>query len=441
MSDIMITGLRGTGDWETGQEPQDWHEGILYEYPNGDAPLFALLSMLKKEQAESAIFNWWSQSLPAGAGAVTEVYINAAMSTAYVYATHQAAFGIASATLYVKTAEAVADYFRVGHQVLLRDESNPSVDLNARVTAVLKNGASSRITVKLSEADDNGSTPATYNIATVDRIQRISNINAQGAAMPDPITYNPTLFTNYCQIVENPLLLTRTAKKTKLRTPEARASAKRDAFEDHQREVELMLWNSIKTAGTGENGQPMYTSNGVIPAIKTHASANVHDFRYDAAYTGETWKDKGEEWMDEKLEIIGREGADDRMGFCGSGASNGVSTLAKYNGTLQLVPIKNAAYGLSVRQWIADSLTINLKRHPLFSKEPTDRYKIVIVPLERLTGKYIDDTFFKEDPTERQGGQNSVDGTAESFLTEMGLMYSNLAEFGILDGVGCDNVL
>ncbi len=57
MSDVGFLGMRGTGDWQTDQRPKNWREGILRLYPNGMAPLTAIMSMLGSEKTDDAEFN------------------------------------------------------------------------------------------------------------------------------------------------------------------------------------------------------------------------------------------------------------------------------------------------------------------------------------------------------------------------------------------------
>ena len=49
-------GMRGTGDWATNQRPENWRETILYLYPNGAAPLTAILSMMGDEKTDDPVF-------------------------------------------------------------------------------------------------------------------------------------------------------------------------------------------------------------------------------------------------------------------------------------------------------------------------------------------------------------------------------------------------
>lgn len=48
----MFLGMRGNDDWVADQRPKNWREQILYLYPNGQAPLTAILSMLSSEKVD-----------------------------------------------------------------------------------------------------------------------------------------------------------------------------------------------------------------------------------------------------------------------------------------------------------------------------------------------------------------------------------------------------
>ena len=61
---MPILGLRGVGNFATSEAPQNWREGILRFYPNGETPLIALSSMGKSEATDHYLFNWWDKALP-----------------------------------------------------------------------------------------------------------------------------------------------------------------------------------------------------------------------------------------------------------------------------------------------------------------------------------------------------------------------------------------
>jgi len=424
-------GMRGTGDWATDQRPKNWREGILHEYPNGMAPLTALMSKMKESSVDDPEFYWWTKALPTQAGAITagEIYTDAVMSSACGDAS------ASGAILYVKVTEAVAEQFRAGHQVLMRDTSDYTVDVNAKVTAVQKNGASSCITVKLLEADDNSTS---HGMSDVDRILIIGNLNPEGAAMPDAISRDPTKIYNYTQIFRSPLELTRTARLTKLRTGDAYTEAKREALEMHSIEMEKAFIWGIRTENVGSNGKPERTTRGLIDVIKNYASGNVSDFSLDTDYSGDTWLASGEEWLDDKLRVMFRYGKREKLVFAGDGALLAINRLAKSSGQFQLTPATKS-YGIQVTEWQTAFGKINILTHPLFSYETTNQYSMVIFEPENMKYRYITDTTFYKDPDKQNTGWTRKDGTSEEFLTECGLEYHFPTGWGYLNGVGKDN--
>lgn len=431
---MAFMGMRGTGDWQTDERPKNWRQGILFLYPTGSAPLTGLLSKMGEEQVDDPEFNWWTKLLPAQGGTITDIYTDAGMTTAL------AAGGTAAGTLlYVKLPQALATEFRVGHQVLLRVSTNLNVDVNAKVTGRTLNGANSQLIVKLLEIDDNG---GAANLSTADTILIIGNVNAEGAPIPDAIAYDPVKWNNFTQIFRTPLDITRTARKTRLRTEDAYKEAKRESLELHSIEMEKAFFWGIKTENVGTNGKPERTTMGLIQAIKTGAPSNVFNYSTDANYTGDPWvgtNGSGEEWLDRSLEVIFRYGSADKLAFAGSGAILGIQRIAKFTGQINLTPM-STSYGLKVTQWITPFGTINLMTHPLFSYEATTRNLVVICEPSMLKYRYIDDTtFMSQDATKVSPSHERLDGTKEEWLTECGLEYHHPLKFGILQNVGRDN--
>jgi hypothetical protein len=419
-------GMRGNGDWATDQRPKNWRQGVLRLYPNGDAPLTAIMSMMKEEPTDDPEFNWWTKSLPSQAGTVTNVYTDAAMSSAY------STGGAVGDLLYVKVAEAVADEFRSGHQALLRNTDNYADDCNCKVVAVTKNGASSRLTVKLLQAD-----PTTTGIADCDRILVIGNINPEGGYMPDAIAYDPSKHYNYTQIFRTPLSITRTARKTRLRTGDQYKEAKRECLELHSIEQEKAYIWGVPTETVGDNGKPERTTRGLISFISSQGGL-VSDFSTDSDFTDSSWLEAGEEWLDTQLETVFRYGGESRLALCGSGVILALNTLVKNGAQFQYSPT-TTSYGIKVVEWVTPFGTIYLKRHPLFSYEVTNRNSMVILDPSDLKYRYIDDTDFYDDPPKKNTGRGRVDGTDEEYLTEAGLEYHHPAKTAYLNGFGQAN--
>lgn len=419
-------GMRGTGDWATDQRPYNWRDVILRLYPNGDAPLTAIMAKMKSEKTDDPLFNWWTKGLPTQRAAITDIYSDAALSSAY------ASGATAGSVVYASMTAAYASHFRIGHQVLFRYSSDYRYDINAKVIAVLSNGASSYVGCKLLQADS-----STY-LASCDTLLVIGNINSEGAPMPDAITYDPTKLYGYTQIFRTPLEITRTARKTRLRTGDAYKEMKREALELHSIEMEKAFLFGYPTENTGDNGKKERTTAGIVYWINNYSGITSSFVTDTSIATGKTWNSGGEEWLDYYLEQIFRYGSEDRLAFCGSGVLLAINKLVKQGGNYTFTP-KTGSYGIKVMEWVTPFGTINLKRHPLFSYEATNANSMLIIAPEQLVYRYIDDTTFYDDPEKKNTGYTRRDGTKEEFLTECGLELHHPSMFGWLHGFGDDN--
>ncbi|KKL03954.1 hypothetical protein LCGC14_2620940, partial [marine sediment metagenome] len=175
-------GMRGTGDWtDSDMRPKNWRQGVLWQYPNGDAPLTAMLSMMSEKKVDDAQYYWWTQGIPAQGGTVATLNDTTALADDFTTG------AVAGQTIYAKVALAVAKHFRPGHQAMLRDASDYGVDTRGLVTAVVHNGASSYVAVKLIEDENTGTGT---NLTDCDNILVTGSMNAEGAAMPSAIAYD-----------------------------------------------------------------------------------------------------------------------------------------------------------------------------------------------------------------------------------------------------------
>jgi hypothetical protein len=400
------------------------------------APLTAILSMLGSESVDDPQFHWWTQEQSAVGGDVTNIYTLPDLSVAYVTG------GVAGDVLYVLITTALANRIREGHQILLRDADDWRVDVVGKITGVTRGTTDSVLAVKLLE-DDNNAFPD-HDLSDCDTFKIIGNINPEGGEMPDAIALNPAKVYNYTQIFRTPLSITRTARKTRLRTGDQYQKAKSEALEMHSWEMELAYLWGIRTENIGDNGKPERTTMGVINFIRQYAAANCDDYTLNPAHAGVTWAAGGEIWFKNMLEQIFRYGADEKLCLCGSGFLLGIDALAMTGGQINLQPAQKA-YGMQIRSWITPFGTIHMKTHPLFSYDATTRNMGVILEPKEMSYRYIDDTaFYGEASTKKHPegyGQRRVDGTDEEYLTECGLEFGLPQKCAVLNGVGKDNLL
>ncbi len=378
---------------------------------------------------------WWTKLLPTQAATITGVYTDSGLTAAY------ASGGVAGDSLYFKMASTDLIHFRVGHTVLLRDASDYTVDVVGKVTARTSNGTSSSIAVKLLEADDNSS--YSHDLSDCDKAMVIGSVNAEGAAMPTGLSYDPDKLYNYTQIFRTPLSITRTARKTKLRTGDAYKEMKREALELHGIEMEKAFLFGIPYEGTGDNGKPERTTEGLLTCLRTNNSSGISDFQLDATYHGKNWLDDGggEDWLMSYLETAFRYGRQEKLAVCGTGALLGVNKLAQANAHFTMTSTTKA-YGINVTEWVTPFGVINLKTHPLFNIEATLRNSMLIFEPENCVYRYIDDTqFYAEGEAKAAAGTQGgrIDGTQEEFLTECGLEYHHPYTAAFLNGVGLNH--
>lgn len=430
-------GMTKISDWPTGARPKSYREMILWLYPNGRASLTALLALAKKQRKDDYEYNWFTETFPEQRGAITNIYTDAGLSSAY------ASGGTAGQVLYVKAAEAVASEFRVGHQALLRYSSDLEVDVNAKVVAVVKNGASSYIACKLLEADDNSTS---YDLSDADTIKVIGNINPQAGVTPNAISYQPTKFYNYTQIFRTPLEIARTLMRVKSRTGNSYQNLKKLALELHSVEMEWAFLLGVATENTGDNGHPETTTEGLITFLRNNLSSHVRNYKSLAAYSGQTWLDGGDDFLLDSFELLTRYTDKQGMGnytvLAGSGALKHMERLARQNGQIQLQAGASLGFGIKVTNWVTSFGSFPIITHPLFSQESTMRNTMLILKPANIMYNYIDDTTFYGSNGKPYGYTTSgkrIDGLNEEFLTECGLEYHHPQTAMFLSGFGETN--
>lgn len=412
--------------------PKNWREKILRLYPNGSVALTAMTALMASEMTDDPEYNWFEKILFKQAATVTGVYNNNACDSAYVSG------GVAGQVVYVKCTEDVDagnSEFRVGHQVLIALVGNAAMRVNAKVVSVERVGTgagSTKLGCKLLEADDNG---GSKDLSDANRIIIIGNVNPEGSQMPDSVMYDPTKSWNYTQIFRSSLSLTRTRMRTKVRYGSSTyQEAKRDCLELHGIEMEKAFLFGVRTEGTGENGQPERTTGGLMSFIP---SDNLSDYRSDTDFTGKTWLEGGEDFIDKWLETLFRYGPKERTAYVGTGALRGINRIVKNRGYFQFTS-KTLAYGIQITEWVTPFGTIDLYTHPLFSQESLWRNACLLFEPSFLRYRYIDDTYFQKDNSLLEGSWVALDGIKEGYLTEAGIEVQHPICMMYLDGLGLD---
>jgi hypothetical protein len=382
---MPVLGLRGTGSWVANVErPTNFRELILYLYPNGEAPFTALLSKLRSEATNDPLFNWFEKQTP-----TQEMLLNGALA------------GTTATSIPVRNN--VARNVKQGHVILntrtleqMLVVADPSVD--TAITVIRAWGETAAAAM-----NDN------------DTLLVIGSAYQEGDSTPSSVAYVPTRQYNYAQIFRTSLNITRTAKRTRLRTGEAIKEAKREALMLHAVEMErAFLFGQRFEDLTGP--QPRRATRGIRQWVAT----NYNNFA--GSITETQWENY--------LEGLFRYGSNEKLALCGSTALNVLNQLAKNKGKIDLEPASNT-YGMSLLRYVTPFGQLLLRQHPLFNLSAAGyRQSIAFIDCDKVTYRYVDDTDYIKN---RQSP--GADASLDEFLTEAGFELHFEAAHGWADNM------
>lgn len=329
---MAFQGMRDTMNFAANERPENWRQMIAFLYPNGKTPLTALTGAMKESSTDDPVFHWWEkalddrrlalgQNLAASAAGTVEVWTLAAGSNAITF---------------------------VANDILLVEETDEQVRVYSDPTS------NTAITVVRGA---NGTTPAvvTYAGAGVNpNVLAIGSAFEEGSLAPTGANYDPNERYNYTQIFRRTSEITGTAAKTKLRTVQAVKDQRRELLEYFGVDMERAFWLGIRSTGT-LNGKPRRTTAGVYNQM---SAGNIYPFANGAVDM---------DTIETRMEIIFREGSNEKVAFCGNKALSAINTAVRKNSAYQWTTGEKE-YGMNVTRLVCPHGTIVFKTHPLFTQ-------------------------------------------------------------------------
>jgi hypothetical protein len=372
-----ILGLRDTSTF-TADRFENWRRVILYLYPNGKAPLTALLSLTEPEETNDPHYNWYQKPLPNQRSVLSQAFL--------------------STDMVIKVANAV---YRQGHVVL--DELTGEI---MEVTMVDSTG------LNLSVIRGNWGAAAASSGAS-DPITVIGNVNAEGGFVPQSLSIDPTPFKNYTQIFRTPLELTGTSMNTALKYDRTGPYKEelREKLAFHSIEMEKsFLFGKLAEYNDPQSGKLKRTTQGIIgylPAGYQVTPANASGLVTQAEWSG---------WLELVFRYVSNQ-ANEKLMLVGSGMLNALNTMALQIGKMETVA-GDEAFGMALTRWYTPFGTVYLRTHPLFTQHPVWRYNGLILDIHNLVYRHVigRDT---QRLINRQA--NDQDARIDEFLTESGL--------------------
>lgn len=397
---MAITGLRTTANFGADVRPKNWREGIILQYPNGEFPLFALTSQMKKESTNDPEFNWFEKRLDA-----RRLYSEAGVgdtSTTTVAVRDGAKSVVAKTMLYV---EATGEILIV--------TADPTSDTSLTVARGYAGTTAKNI-------------PAKANILV------IGTSFEEGSLAPTGQAYDPFKRYNYTQIFRRTLEMTGTAQKTKLRTGDEEKEAKREALEYISIDIERSMWFSNRSEDTFE-GKPRRTMGGIMSQLP---EANIFDASKEAHPDGVSFSDL-ESWIKDLFKY----GSSEKMVFCGDLALLTLQRIIRNSAesTWTWTP-QTKEYGMNVTRLVTPFGTLVFKTCPLFSQSASsdlsgdapvygfDSYAFVL-DMARVKYVYMEgrDLHYEADLTE-----TGRDGKKSGYLAECSIKIEQLENHGLI---------
>jgi Family of unknown function (DUF5309) len=389
-----LQGLRGSRSYSPDAIPKNWREGILRLYPNGGAVLTALSALLEAEQTSDPEFNWWERPIP-----VREAYTAGGDGVVTTLAVSLSSGGIGDP----------GKLFRKGY--ILQVSGTGGTGEKLYVTADQTVGTSVAVQRAFGETVA-AAIPANATLRV------IGNANEEGAPTGTPISVDPTKQFNFTQIFRTPLFITRTAKKTRLRTEEAIVQAQIEALENQAQDMEYSFLFGERLETTGSLGQPLRTTRGLVKWIELLAPGNVTNI----LAPGELNEDE----LLLALEPIYRYGSTEKLWLCGSTALMALNGIARQGSYLN-IEAGDDVYGMRLRHFVTALGDGYIRMHPLFNLYDDWRKMILIIDLPNVRYRYIDDLMYLE---HRQ--HPGDDALKNEWLAECGFELHHAQTHGVI---------
>lgn len=436
----IIRGSVSTTDRVSNAHPESWREQLHKLVYAGHVPFTATLDAIARGTTGSVKHHWWQQAAWKGFGDVTDVYTDALLASAY------SSGGAAGDTLYLKAAEADAKQLVAGNVISVVDDDQTS--LQARVTDVRLDGASSSIAIKLLQADSSDDLAGTSLYFHVS-----GDAREDGSQLPTALFEDATEYENYCQTFMASVELTGTELAEEERmSPGKYQRAVKDGLQRLMESMEqAFLWGD-KSTTTGANGKPLRYMDGVITMISDNASSNIINFKTSTAadYSGKTWLAAGQDLLDNVMLAVTEYATPGNTYkcYCGDLAWKAVIDLARDQGH-QEIETSQDDFGIVVQKIKGLFQDVEFYVHPAFRKfSPYRRSALFLKPelcrILDMKGRGL--TYIKANRTNKSGGfwqpENGtdwVDGIKEGWARQCTLEADQVESMALVHNLGADN--
>ena len=377
---------------------QSFADSLLRNFPNGTAPLLALIGEINKKKAVSTEHGYFTKTM-----AFVKPVIN-----------NSGGYAGGDTTLTVTSTEGIVSgtLFEV-----------PSTREVIRVTA----DPSSATSITVARAQGRIAAAAIPNST---ELMQIGNAHARASSRPTARTFRTDYIANYTSIVRNAWALSETDRNSMANAGwENVAENEADAALLHSADIEAQMWWGQAMAPTGT--PPRHTTQGIIDAIYQYAPSNVITAGSTTNYS------QLMAMMEPMFKFTSNMGDPTfRVIFCDSVAMRVFQDIGRYMGTLQqMMGESNNSFGVQYTKFRTYKGVVAIKEHPLFNSLRTANGLAVVTDLPTINVAYLGDRNAKPEQYELGKNANGQDAIGGSFTSEFAMEVTSPITCGIIKGL------
>lgn len=442
---MPIFGLHTSGD-HASYISEKTRRKVLYQYPQGPAPLTYLLSLLPDEETDKTEFGWWEERDTVIKTTTAQIAAAGPFYTTDLTTAHTDGAVMTTNVVYgVK----VSDYtlFRVQDVIWIRNVLNAAATVTSQLRAVVTSvtqisGDVGKIGFRPIETVADVSNATDSNGLSV---YFVSSAAAEGTKSKQGSYSFPIEVTNYTQIHKHGIHITRSALKQGVRYDSSgiwQDKLKKTGLR-HMKGLELATLRGVRKTRTttNEDGDTVperftggienflynwelgTTGNGAIATYRPGGS-DITASAWDASDDKRILDIGTTLTIDQMDTIIERafrytsETSFEKLVLCGSGFLKAFQSYCKLQSiTMREMNTKTDTFGLQVYRLETIYGTLLFKAHPLLSQDSVFRNDAYIIDLPCLKWRPLSDS----DTEFLEGRQdNDFDGRKDCWLTEGG---------------------
>ncbi len=392
----MTIGIFNTGDFTTDLAAKSFAAMITRLMPNGNAPLFALTSMLSDETALQVEHGFFSKTM---------IFPEMLLDTAVANAT--------DALFHVVTTVNL-----LPGMIMRSDDTGENVVIDAIVDATHVQVTRGVGTVTPTNIDDDTD------------LYQVGNAFEEASDRPLANNIIPVRVTNLTQIFRNTWSISGSAQATKVIAGDSTdAENRQDCAALHAADIEKALFFGQKSQGT-RNGQPFRTMAGLVAMIEDASfyppiyAGVVNSFTAGATTT---WTQLLG-FLDPVFnQATDPKGSAERVLFVGGSAKLVINEIGRLNGTYHLVD-GQTNFGLQFSTLTSPRGKFRLIEHPLFNTNTSWAKMAVGVDLPTfrlayLAGRKTQNMEFNT--SGKQAADNGIDAVGGTLTTELTTVVKN----------------